>query len=80
MVGDSEADRSRARDTVHALFEGVLALEGSITGEHGIGLSKMEYLSMQLDQPEIALMQRIKKAFDPEGILNPGKIFGEPAP
>jgi len=80
MVGDSEADRSRARDTVRALFEGVLALEGSITGEHGIGLSKMEYLSMQLDQPEIALMQRIKKAFDPEGILNPGKIFGEPAP
>jgi glycolate oxidase len=79
MVGESEADRSRARETVHALFEGVLALEGAITGEHGIGLSKMEYLSMQLDQPEIALMQRIKKAFDPEGILNPGKIFREPA-
>jgi FAD/FMN-containing dehydrogenase len=79
MVGESEADRSRARETVHALFEGVLALEGAITGEHGIGLSKMEYLSMQLDQPEIALMQRIKKAFDPEGILNPGKIIREPA-
>jgi glycolate oxidase len=75
MVGDSEADRLRARDTVRALFEGVLALEGSITGEHGIGLAKMPYLSMQLGPAEIALMQRIKHAFDPCGILNPGKIF-----
>jgi len=75
MVGESEDELRRARDTVRVLFEGVLALEGSITGEHGIGLSKAPYLSMQLGADEIALMQRVKRAFDPHGILNPGKIF-----
>ena len=75
MVGESEEERRRGRDVVRLLFEGVLALEGSITGEHGIGLSKAPYLSMQLGADEIALMQRVKHAFDPEGILNPGKIF-----
>lgn len=75
MVGESEDEQQRARDTVRLLFEGVIALEGSITGEHGVGLSKAPYLSMQLGAAEIALMQRVKRAFDPEGILNPGKIF-----
>jgi glycolate oxidase len=75
MVGDSAAERQRARDAVRVLFDGVLALEGSITGEHGVGLSKAEYLPMQLGPAEIALMQRVKRAFDPQGILNPGKIF-----
>ena len=75
MLGESEEERRRGRDVVRLLFEGVLALEGSITGEHGIGLSKAPYLSMQLGADEIALMQRVKHAFDPEGIMNPGKIF-----
>jgi glycolate oxidase len=75
MVGESEDQQRRARETVRRLFEGVLALEGSITGEHGIGLSKAPYLSMQLGADEIALMQRVKRAFDPDGILTPGKIF-----
>jgi glycolate oxidase len=75
MVGDSAAERQRARDAVRVLLDGVLGLEGSITGEHGVGLSKAEYLPMQLGPAEIALMQRVKRAFDPPGILNPGKIF-----
>lgn len=65
----------RAQKTVRKLFEGVVALEGSISGEHGIGISKAPYLSIELSPDEIALMKRIKTAFDPHGILNPGKIF-----
>ena len=61
------------------LFEGVVALEGSISGEHGIGFAKAPFLDLELSPDEIALMQRVKQAFDPHGILNPGKIFPETA-
>jgi FAD/FMN-containing dehydrogenase len=53
----------------------VVALEGSISGEHGIGFSKARFLPLELSEDEIALMKRVKAAFDPHGILNPGKIF-----
>jgi glycolate oxidase len=66
---------ARARDAERQLFEGVVALEGSISGEHGIGFTKAPYLSLELADEEIALMKRVKAAFDPHGILNPGKIF-----
>ncbi len=64
-----------AREAERALFEGVVALEGSISGEHGIGFTKAPYLGLELSDQEIALMKRVKAAFDPNGILNPGKIF-----
>jgi glycolate oxidase len=64
-----------ARDAERKLFEGVVALEGSISGEHGIGFTKARYLGLELSPDEIALMKRVKTAFDPHGILNPGKIF-----
>ena len=57
------------------VFRAALALEGSISGEHGIGTSKMNYLGMEVDSATIGYMRRIKKAFDPNNILNPGKIF-----
>ena len=72
--GDAEA-MGRARAAERSLFEGVVALEGSISGEHGIGFTKARYLGLELSADEIALMQRVKAAFDPYGILNPGKIF-----
>ena len=65
----------RARGAERRLFEGVVALEGSISGEHGIGFTKAPYLGLELSLEEIALMKRVKAAFDPRGILNPGKIF-----
>jgi len=50
-------------------------LGGSISAEHGIGLEKKPYLAVCRSGNEIAAMRALKSAFDPEGILNPGKIF-----
>jgi glycolate oxidase len=76
MVREGDEDQaSRAHDAERALFEGVLALEGSISGEHGIGFAKAPYLGLELTADTIALMKRLKHAFDPHNILNPGKIF-----
>jgi glycolate oxidase len=76
MVDPADADEvARARAAEPVLFAGVVALEGSISGEHGIGFTKAPFLAIELGPDEIALMQRLKQAFDPHGILNPGKIF-----
>ncbi len=48
---------------------------GKVSGEHGIGLAKKEYLGMFTDEAALRMMKEIKKAFDPKNILNPGKIF-----
>ena len=68
-------DTARAKEAERFLFTRVVSLEGSISGEHGIGFAKAAYLPIELSSDEIALMKRIKAAFDPNGILNPGKIF-----
>jgi glycolate oxidase len=72
---DDPQERARASQAERELFERVVSLEGSISGEHGIGFAKARYLSIELSPEEIALMKRLKTAFDPNGILNPGKIF-----
>lgn len=64
-----------AHEGTRALLELTLRLQGTISGEHGIGLAKAPYLSMELSPDSIALQQGIKKLFDPNLILNPGKIF-----
>jgi len=50
-------------------------MDGRLTGEHGVGLTVKEYLGMHASAAEIGIMRRIKYAFDPKGLLNPGKIF-----
>jgi FAD/FMN-containing dehydrogenase len=57
------------------LFKIIDKLEGSISAEHGVGLVKKDYLSHTRSVPEITLMRAVKKSFDPDGIMNPGKIF-----
>lgn len=72
-----DADEKRRVDLgVRALFESVTELGGSLSGEHGIGLSKAPFLGLELSETQIALQRRIKATFDPKNILNPGKIFG----
>jgi glycolate oxidase len=76
MVTPGEIDEMRrAHEAERALFTGVVDLEGSISGEHGIGFAKADYLGLELTPQTIDLMKRVKRAFDPNGILNPGKIF-----
>jgi glycolate oxidase len=68
-----EYDRSnRAKEQ---LFEKVINMGGTLSGEHGIGMTKAEFLPMELDRPTLEIMEQIKTVFDPDGILNPGKIF-----
>ena len=74
---EDPAQFKNAHTIVKMLFEKVIAMGGTITGEHGIGITKAPYLEMEIPVEGIRLMKRIKKAFDPEGILNPGKIFSE---
>ena len=78
LVDPSDADAmARAARAERRLFETVVRLEGSISGEHGIGFSKAPFIGLELSPDTIALMRRLKRAFDPNGILNPGKIFPE---
>lgn len=65
----------KANRVVDTLFDTTLALGGTISGEHGVGITKAPYLRKEIDGETMALMQRIKKAFDPMNLLNPGKIF-----
>ncbi len=74
---DDPDEMARARRAERLLFEGVVAREGSISGEHGVGFTKAPYLGLELSPDTIALMKRVKQAFDPKGILNPGKIWTE---
>ncbi len=57
------------------MFKMIEKLHGSVSAEHGVGLTKKAYLGHTRSSVEIALMREIKKAFDPDGLLNPGKIF-----
>ena len=72
---DNPESIARARECVKETFALSVALGGSISGEHGIGYVKAAYLNMAIDAPTLEIMKNIKKVFDPNGILNPGKMF-----
>jgi glycolate oxidase len=76
MLDKSKPEEAKkAGKAVEELFRKVLDMKGTISGEHGIGITKAPYLGMEISQPSIDLMKRVKRAFDPNDILNPGKIF-----
>ncbi len=64
----------KGHQAIEEIFKLVVQLEGTLSGEHGIGISKAEFMNIAFNEAEINLFKQIKKAFDPNGILNPGKM------
>lgn len=60
---------------LHAVFRLVLSLEGTLSGEHGVGIDKRDFVEWEVPAPALALMHQLKRVFDPDGILNPGKTL-----
>jgi D-lactate dehydrogenase len=75
LLPRDEAERERAHACLAEIFALVIRLEGTLSGEHGIGLIKREFMPLALEPATLALMHSVKAAFDPDGILNPGKLL-----
>ena len=69
--------RGRIDQGIRRILEKVISMGGTISGEHGIGMAKRRFLPLELSPVSIRIQRGIKNLFDPEGILNPGKIFPE---
>jgi glycolate oxidase len=71
------AELEEATELLGRIYRKTVEMGGRLTGEHGVGITVRDYLTIQMTPAEIALMKRIKRAFDSKGLLNPGKIFPE---
>lgn len=80
ISGKDEEECRRADEAVGEVFRKTVELGGTISGEHGVGIAKAPFLEMEVGPLGVSVMKRIKNCFDPNGILNPGKMFvSEPA-
>ena len=75
FLWNDPSEEPAAQRAIKLLFEQVIALGGTLTGEHGIGVLKVPYLPLEQSPALIALQERVKDLFDPKHVLNPGKIF-----
>ena len=76
LYRDDDANAvARAPEALSRVFDLVLALGGTLSGEHGIGIDKRAFMPRAIEAPTLALMRAIKAQFDPDGILNPGKLL-----
>jgi len=75
FLWNDDAERPAVDRAIGLLMRATIDLGGTLTGEHGIGVSKAQYLPLEQSEELIALQKDIKRAFDPKGLLNPGKIF-----
>ena len=79
--GKQDGALQRAEELAGKILRTCIEMGGSITGEHGVGMEKREYLPEMFDADTIEMMHRIRRAFDPKLIANPGKMFpGKEAP
>lgn len=72
---ENSDERARGEKAKDLLFRRAIALGGTLSGEHGIGISKAAFLPLELNETTISIMKGLKRFFDPQNILNPGKIF-----
>jgi D-lactate dehydrogenase (quinone) len=72
---DDPEEMKRAEACLDEVFSLVLSLNGTLSGEHGVGMAKRPFVPREIDATTIALMKSVKQAFDPRNILNPGKLF-----
>jgi len=63
------------KKAIRELFELCVSLGGTLSGEHGIGLVQKEFMDIAFNEKQLEIHKQIKKTFDPNGILNPGKLF-----
>ncbi len=76
LTDETDAEEmGRVELALSEIFDKTIELGGTITGEHGVGLAKKPYLSRQFDDASYSLMRQVKRALDPGGLMNPGKIF-----
>jgi D-lactate dehydrogenase len=76
LINPDDPDEMRRGETcLGEVFDLTLKLGGTLSGEHGVGREKRAYVGREIDAPTLALMKQIKQVFDPNGILNPGKLF-----
>jgi glycolate oxidase len=75
---DIEAERARAEALAFDILRLCVEAGGSITGEHGVGREKRDFMPVMYAEPDLDTMQRVRCAFDPQGLANPGKIFPRP--
>jgi glycolate oxidase len=75
FLWNEDAERPDVERAIGLLMRATVELGGTLTGEHGIGVSKAPYLALEQSEGLIALQKDIKRVFDPKGLLNPGKIF-----
>ncbi|KIM37222.1 hypothetical protein M413DRAFT_77359 [Hebeloma cylindrosporum] len=76
----TEEEKQKAKDVVRRMVKKAISLDGTCTGEHGVGIGKKEYLVEELGEGTVQLMKTIKKAIDPLGIFNPGKLYPDDPP
>ncbi len=72
--GDNEKELEDGHKAIEEIFKFVVDLEGTLSGEHGIGISKAPFMHIAFNEAEMQLFKNIKKAFDPNNILNPFKM------